>query len=152
MRPGRSRPSPRRRRRFDDNLCYQGAPSRAQSNSGATVQGKEVPMLHNPPLLTINRGHRRPEKALVEAFRGAQTSHLCDAMDGRGALDYRIKPLDPGNAVFVGPALTAYAYPADSVGMFGALAEAAPGDVLVVACDGFTGTAVVGDLAAGMMK
>jgi len=111
-----------------------------------------MPMLHNPPLLTINRGHRRPEKALVEAFRGAQTSHLCDAMDGRGALDYRIKPLDPGNAVFVGPALTAYAYPADSVGMFGALAEAAPGDVLVVACDGFTGTAVVGDLAAGMMK
>jgi 4-hydroxy-4-methyl-2-oxoglutarate aldolase len=111
-----------------------------------------MPMVHNPPMLTIHRGHRRPEKALIEAFRGAQTSHLCDAMDGRGALDYRIKPLDPGNAAFVGPALTAFAYPADTVGMFGALAEAAPGDVLVVACDGFVGTAVVGDLAAGMMK
>jgi 4-hydroxy-4-methyl-2-oxoglutarate aldolase len=109
-------------------------------------------MLHNPPLLTIHRGHRRPEQALVEAFRGAQTSHICDAMDGRGALDYRIKPLDPENAVFVGPALTAFAYPADTVGMFGALAEAAPGDVLVLACEGFTGTAVIGDLAAGMMK
>jgi 4-hydroxy-4-methyl-2-oxoglutarate aldolase len=111
-----------------------------------------MPMLHNPPLLTIHRGHRRPEKALVEAFRGAQTSHLCDAMGGRGALDCRIKPLDPENAVFVGPALTAFANPADTVGMFGALAEASPGDVLVVACDGFTGTAVVGDLAVGMMK
>src|SRR5437870_2168215 len=55
---------------------------------------KEMPMLHNPPLLTIHRGHRRPEKALIEAFRGAQTSLLCDAMDGRGALDYRIKPLN----------------------------------------------------------
>jgi 4-hydroxy-4-methyl-2-oxoglutarate aldolase len=109
-------------------------------------------MLHNPPLLTIHRGHRRPAKALVEAFRGAQTSHICDAMDGRGALDYRIKPLDAENAVFVGPALTAFAYPADTVGMFGALAEAASGDVLVVACEGFTGTAVIGDLAAGMMK
>ena len=109
-------------------------------------------MLHNPPLLTIHRGYRRPEQALLEAFRGAQTSHLCDAMDGRGALDYRIKPLDPDNAVFAGSALTAFAYPADSVGMFGALAEAAPGDVLVVACDGFAGTAVIGDLAAGMMK
>jgi len=109
-------------------------------------------MLHNPPLLTINRGYRRQEQALLEAFRGAQTSHLCDAMDGRGALDYRIKPLDPDNAVFAGSALTAFAYPADSVGMFGALAEAAPGDVLVVACDGFAGTAVIGDLAAGMMK
>lgn len=109
-------------------------------------------MLHNPPLLTIHRGHRRPDKALLDAFRGAQTSHLCDAMDGRGALDHRIKPLDPGNAVFVGPALTAFAYPADTVGMFGALAEAEPGDVLMVGCDGYTGTAVIGDLAAGMMK
>ncbi|WP_207538708.1 RraA family protein [Sabulicella rubraurantiaca] len=109
-------------------------------------------MLHDPPLLTIHRGHRRPDKALVEAFRGAQTSHLCDAMDGRGALDYRIKPLDPGNAAFAGPAITGWTSPADVVGMFGTLAEAEPGDVLVVACDAFTGTAVLGDLAAGMMR
>ncbi|MCO6419621.1 hypothetical protein JYK14_26145 [Siccirubricoccus sp. KC 17139] len=109
-------------------------------------------MLHNPPLLTIHRGHRRPSAALIEAFRGAQTSHLADAMDGRGAVDYRIKPLDPNNAVFVGAALTAHAYPADTVGMFGALAEAQPGDVLMVSNDGFTGTALIGDLAAGMMK
>lgn len=109
-------------------------------------------MLHNPPMLTIHRGHRRPEKSVIEAFRGVQTSHVCDAMDGRAALDHRIKPLDPDNAVFAGPALTAFAYPADSVGMFGALAEAMPGDVLVVACDGFAATAVIGDLAAGMMK
>jgi 4-hydroxy-4-methyl-2-oxoglutarate aldolase len=109
-------------------------------------------MLHNPPLLTLHRGHKRPDKALIAAFRGAQTGHLCDAMDGRGAVDWRIKPLDPTNASFCGPAITAFAYPADTVGMFGALHEAEPGDVLMVACDGFTGTAVVGDLAAGMMK
>ena len=109
-------------------------------------------MLDNPPLLTIHRGFRRPDKALIEAFRGAQTSHLADAMDGRGALDYRIKPLDPLNASFVGPAMTAFAYPADIVAMFGALSEAEPGDVIVVANDGFTRTAVLGDIAAGMMK
>ena len=109
-------------------------------------------MLDNPPLLTIHRGFRRPDKALIEAFRGAQTSHLADAMDGRGALDYRIKPLDPLNASFVGPALTAFAYPADIVAMFGALSEAEPGDVIVVANDGYTRTAVFGDIAAGMMK
>ena len=84
-------------------------------------------MLDNPPLLTIHRGHRRPDKTLVEAFRGAQTSHLVDAMDGRGAVDYRIKPMDPANAAFVGPALTAFSYPADVVGVYGALAEAEPG-------------------------
>jgi 4-hydroxy-4-methyl-2-oxoglutarate aldolase len=109
-------------------------------------------MIDNPPLLTIRRGHRRPDKALLEQFRFAQTSHLCDAMDGRGALDWRIKPLNPAQAVFVGPALTCHAYPADIVAMFGALAEAEPGDVVVCANDSFTATAVFGDLAAGMMR
>ncbi len=109
-------------------------------------------MLDNPPLLTIHRGHRRPDKTLIEAFRGAQTSHLADAMDGRGALDWRIKPMDPANAAFVGPAITAFAYPADIVAVYGALSEAEPGDVIVVANDAYTGTAVIGDLVAGMMK
>ena len=109
-------------------------------------------MIDNPPLLTIHRGWPRPDPALVAAFRGAQTSHLCDAMEGRGAVDWRIKPLDPGNGVFCGPALTAWAYPADIAAMFGALAEAQPGDVIMLACDAFTATAVIGDLAAGMMR
>ncbi|HEY8290164.1 MAG TPA: hypothetical protein VIG49_12910 [Acetobacteraceae bacterium] len=109
-------------------------------------------MLDNPPLLSIHRGFRRPDPALIERFRGAQTSHLADAMDGRGALDYRIKPLDAANASFVGPALTAFAYPADIVALFGALSEAQAGDVIVLANDGYTRTAVIGDIAAGMIK
>jgi 4-hydroxy-4-methyl-2-oxoglutarate aldolase len=109
-------------------------------------------MIENPPILTIHRGFRRPDKALIEAFRGAQTSHLTDAMDGRGSLDYRIKPLDPNTSVFVGPAITAFAYPADVAAVFGALSEAQPGDVIVTANDAFTRTAVLGDIAAGMMK
>ena len=83
-------------------------------------------MLDNPPLVTIHRGFHRPDPKLIAAFRGAQTSHLADAMDGRGALDYRIKPLDPANAVFAGPALTAFAYPADVLAVFAALSEARP--------------------------
>lgn len=109
-------------------------------------------MLDNPPLLTVHRGHRRPPPALLERFRGAETSHLVDAMAGRGALDWRIKPLDPARAAFVGPALTAFAYPADVVGVMGALAEAEAGDVVLVANDGYLGAAVVGDLVIGMMR
>ncbi len=109
-------------------------------------------MLDNPPLVTIHRGFRRPDPKLIEQFRGAQTSHLADAMEGRGALDYRIKPVDPANANFVGPAITAFAYPADVLAVFAALSEAQPGDVIVCANDAFTKTAVIGDLAAGMMK
>lgn len=109
-------------------------------------------MIDNPPMLTVHRGWARPDPALVAEFRGAQTSHVCDAMEGRGAVDWRIKPLDPGNGAFCGAALTAWAYPADIAAMFGALAEAQPGDVIMLACDGFEATAVIGDLAAGMMK
>ncbi|HVZ07427.1 RraA family protein [Rhodopila sp.] len=109
-------------------------------------------MLENPPVLTIHRGFRRADKQLIDRFHGAQTSHLADAMDGRGALDYRIKPLDPSTAIFAGPAITAFAYPADVMAVFGALAEAEPGDVIIVANDAFTRTAVLGDIAAGMMK
>ena len=109
-------------------------------------------MIHDPPALTIHRGFKRPSKELIEKFRGAQTSHLADAMNGRGALNYRIKPLDESQSTFVGPALTAHSAPADIVGMFGAVHEAQPGDVLVIANDAYTGTAVVGDLAIGMMK
>ncbi|MBL6456537.1 hypothetical protein JMJ55_14480 [Belnapia sp. T6] len=109
-------------------------------------------MLDNPPLLTIHRGHKRPSPALLDRFRGAQTSHLVDAMEGRGAMHWRIKPLDPDNAAFVGPALTAFTYPADILGVYGALGEAEPGDAIVVANDGYMGAAVIGDLVAGMMK
>ena len=109
-------------------------------------------MLDNPPLLTIHRDFHRPDPGLIDRFHGAQTSHVCDAMDGRGALDWRIKPLDPGNAAFAGPALTAFAYPADILALFGALQEAKPGDVVVMAHDAFTRTAVIGDLAAGLLR
>jgi len=109
-------------------------------------------MIENPPILTIHRGNRRPDKAMIEAFRGACTSHLADAMDGRGAVDWRIKPIDPANASFAGPALTAHSYPADIHGMVGAALEAEPGDVIMCANEYYTGTAVIGDLAAGMMR
>lgn len=109
-------------------------------------------MLDNPPLLKLHRGHARPGAALLERFRGAQTSHLVDAMDGRGALDWQIKPMDPGCASFVGPALTAFAYPADVVGVFGALGEAQAGDVIIVANDSYRATAVIGDIVVGLMK
>ena len=73
-------------------------------------------------------------------------------MEGRGAVDWRIKPLDPANAAFIGPALTAYSSPADIFGMIGAALEAEPGDVIMCANECHTGTAVIGDLAAGIMR
>jgi 4-hydroxy-4-methyl-2-oxoglutarate aldolase len=109
-------------------------------------------VIENQPVLTIHRGHRRPDPALIAAFRGTQTSHLVDAMEGRGAVDWRIKPLDPASAGFVGAALTCHSYPADFCGVAGAIMEAQAGDVIMCSNDYYTGTAVIGDLAAGAMR
>ncbi len=63
-------------------------------------------MLKDPPLLTVRRKFQRPPRELIAKLEGAQTGHIVDAMQGRAALDHRIKPVDPECAQFVGPALT----------------------------------------------
>ena len=65
-------------------------------------------------------------------------------MNGRGALDHEIKPLDPSSR-FVGSALTARAGARDNLAALAALDLIEPGDVLVIATQGFTGTATLGD-------
>ena len=48
-------------------------------------------------------------------------------MGGRGALDYRIKPLAPVTSVMVGVAITCHCGPADNLALFAALAMAQGG-------------------------
>ena len=105
-------------------------------------------MIADAPILTIHREFDRIDPQHVAKFARAQTVHVVDAMEGRGALDYRIKPLDPDSAWFAGPALTCHAGADDNLAILAAFAIARPGDVVVAACDGFTGSAVFGDLFA----
>jgi 4-hydroxy-4-methyl-2-oxoglutarate aldolase len=109
-------------------------------------------MLKDPPLLTIRRKFQRPPRALLAKLEGAQTGHIVDALQGRAALDYRIKPLDPGRSQFVGPAITCQTGADDNLAILAALALAEPGDVIVAAADGFSATAVVGDNVTMMAK
>ena len=109
-------------------------------------------MIKDPPLLTIQRDFPRPAPADVAAFANVPTGYAVDAMNGRGALDYRIKPLAPATFVMVGVAVTCHCGPADNLALFGALAIARPGDILVAATDSFTATSVTGDLLLGMAK
>ena len=109
-------------------------------------------MIEDPPLLTIHGDFARPEPEAVAELAKAPTGHLVDALGGRAALDYRIKPATAGIDRFCGVALTCHAGPADNLAVFAALAEAKAGDVIVAATDAFTGTAVIGDLVLGMMK
>ncbi|HEV8389380.1 MAG TPA: 4-hydroxy-4-methyl-2-oxoglutarate aldolase [Dongiaceae bacterium] len=109
-------------------------------------------MIKDPPLLNIRRDFPRPAAKDVAAFAGVPTGYAVDAMGGRGALDYRIKPLMPATSVLAGVAITCHCGPADNLALFAALAVAKPGDILVAATDSFTATAVTGDLLMGMAK
>lgn len=108
-------------------------------------------MIGDPAKLVIKRpGGRLAGKALTP-FADCSTSFLVDAMQGRGALDHRIKPLDPATR-FVGTALTARAGARDNLAAVAALDFIEPGDVLVIAAQGFSETAVFGDNMARIAK
>jgi 4-hydroxy-4-methyl-2-oxoglutarate aldolase len=109
-------------------------------------------MIKDPPLLTIRRNFPRPHAKELAAFAHTMTGHIVDAMEGRGALDHRIKPLAPISPVLVGTAITCHCGPADNLALFAALAVAQPGDILIAATDGFTATSVTGDLLMGMAR
>lgn len=107
-------------------------------------------MITDAPLLTMRRDFPRPPADELAAFGNVPTGHVIDALGGRGALDYRIKPLAPPASVLVGVALTCHAGPADNLALFAALDAARPGDIIVAASDSFTATSIVGDLLMGM--
>ena len=112
-------------------------------------------MIKDPPLLTIRRTVPRLDAAQLEAFADCITGWLCDARSGRGAMDQAIKPLAPevaGMGRFVGTALTCWCGPNDNLAAMAAVALAAPGDVIVVATEGFTGSGMIGDLVTGMAR
>ena len=108
-------------------------------------------MIKDPPVLRIRRRFTRPPAGVLEAFAGAQTGHVVDAMGGKGALPARIKPLLEAGTT-VGVAVTSHSRPGDNLGLFASLDVIRPGDVLVAASDAFLETAITGDLLVGMAK
>ncbi|MEM8550985.1 MAG: RraA family protein [Pseudomonadota bacterium] len=111
-------------------------------------------MIEDPPKLVVNRAVTRPTAEQIAAFQGVPTGFVADAMDGTGALDPQIKPLQGrGLPVSVaGPALTADPGPADVLATFAALSFVQPGDVLVCAFQGHQGCAAAGDRTMGMLR
>lgn len=109
-------------------------------------------MIDDPPLVTLRRPARRPSAAQLAALQGVQTGFLVDAMGGRGALDFTIKPLPGLPASFCGVALTCHAGPCDNLAVFAMLPVMTAGDVMMVATDGYVATAVAGDLLVGMAR
>ncbi|MEM7043404.1 MAG: RraA family protein [Pseudomonadota bacterium] len=108
-------------------------------------------MIGDPPKLIVKRPGKPLDPATLTPFLERSTSFVVDAMQGRGALDHRIKPLDPSSR-FVGAALTARAGARDNLAAIAALDLLRPRDVLVISAQGFTETAVLGDNMARIAK
>ncbi len=112
-------------------------------------------MIEAPPVLTLRREFERPDPKLLEALEAVPTGFAVDALGGRGAMDYRIKPLPDmagSSPIIVGTALTCACGPADILALLAALSVAKPGDVIVAATDACTTTALVGDQVMGMAR
>jgi 4-hydroxy-4-methyl-2-oxoglutarate aldolase len=106
-------------------------------------------MIEEPLPLVFAPSIERPPADVIEGFR-APTSFIVDAMNGAGALDWRIKRLVGGP--LIGVALTCDCGPRDNLALMAAVAECRPGDVLVVATGGYVGAAVTGDLLLGVAR
>ena len=86
-------------------------------------------MIEEPPPLVFAASQERPADEIVERFRGTPTCFIVDAMNGTGALDWRIRRLVGGP--LAGVALTCDCGPLDNLAFMAALAQSQPGDVLV---------------------
>jgi 4-hydroxy-4-methyl-2-oxoglutarate aldolase len=108
-------------------------------------------MIGDPVTLTIRRNIERPSKALLKSFDGMPTGFVTDAYNGKGCLDFEIKPLMPA-MTFHGPAITAFCGPMDNLAAMAILDFAKKGDVIVIATSGDDTAATVGDLWAFWAK
>ena len=101
-------------------------------------------MVGDPVALTIRRTIPRPSAEAIAAFARQPTGYITDAFNGKGCLDYRIKPLAE-NMAFCGPAITAFCGPMDNLAAMAVLDVAKPGDVIVIATKNDETAAVIGD-------
>lgn len=89
----------------------------------------------------------RPPVAALEALANFATATVHEAMGGTGALAPAVKPLYPGMRL-CGPALPVDCPAGDNLMLHAAIAEAAPGEVLVVDFKGCVEAGPFGDVLA----
>jgi 4-hydroxy-4-methyl-2-oxoglutarate aldolase len=117
---------------------------------------KVSPLLYKTPIVppVIGRNVPRPPAELVERFRSVFLPDISDKVGQLYTMDSGIRPLYQPIRRLVGVALTVKMPPGDNMMVQLALAEAQPGDVLVVDWRGYTeacGTGT-GSLTSGIAR
>ena len=86
-------------------------------------------------------------KEVREQLLKLPTGNIEDNNTIHGAVDSGLKPLDPKSKM-VGRAVTVQCYPGDNLAMHQGIYAAQPGDVLVLACNGYSEAGHFGDVMA----
>ena len=87
---------------------------------------------------------RRPERELVEQFRGLPVANIADEMNRFSCVDARIKPLN--STPLLGTAFTVKARIGDNLMFHKALDMAQSGDIIVVDCQGDLVNSLTGEI------
>lgn len=95
---------------------------------------------------------KRPDKEMIEAFKGLPSSNVGDVMGRMFAMDYSIKPVNKPGVNLVGTAFTVRTHPADNLMVHKALDMAQPGDVIIVDACGDMGNAILGEIMCHYAK
>lgn len=95
---------------------------------------------------TIENDVKRPDRDIVQSFEDIPSTIVSDVTGNVGlTMDAGIRPAYD-DVEMAGTAITVKAAPGDNLIIHKAITMAEPGDVLVVDCDGYTGTGHVGEL------
>ena len=98
----------------------------------------------------IKTDWQRPERELVELFRGIPVANIDDCMNRTAAVDGHIRPVN--KAPLLGTAFTVRVAHGDNLMLHAAMDLAKPGDVIVIDAGGFTERAIFGELMATYCK
>lgn len=89
----------------------------------------------------------RPDPEMVAAIAQFSSATIHEAQGRKGAISYRIKPVDP-SMEFCGPAVTVQAHPGDNTMTQVAISYAQKGDVIVVTAGELAHSGGFGDVMA----
>ena len=98
----------------------------------------------------IYQNFERPEKELVELFRGMPVANIDDNMGRIAAVDQEIKPVNKGQ--LLGTAFTIRVPQGDNLMFHAAMDMAKPGDVILIDAGGSVDRAIFGELMATYCK
>ncbi|MBO6716581.1 MAG: hypothetical protein JJ913_01355 [Rhizobiaceae bacterium] len=104
------------------------------------MAGLERHRLHG----AINEIGKRAPAAVLERLARHDTAKIVDSMGGQGAMSHEIKPLETSMR-FVGSALTVLTKPGDALFVQKAIDVTQPGDVILIAADGYKDVSVIGE-------